>query len=58
MITPKMDPLRLIFLPFSFPPFNKTIDRIARDIPKTDIALNFSDQKKCPIIHGNIIPEE
>ena len=34
------------------------IDRMARIIPKTDIALIFSAQKKCPIMHGNIIPEE
>ena len=34
------------------------IDRMARSTPKNDIALSFSFQKKCPIMHGNIIPEE
>jgi hypothetical protein len=44
-------------VPQSVSPINPT-NKIRGIIPKTDVAFSFSDQKKCPIMHGNIIPEE
>ena len=35
---------------------SRTIEAIAKIIPTADQILNFSDQKKCPITQGTIIP--